>query len=99
MLVLALVIGSYGAWWTSVFVRDALLPRVAVEGTVDRLWESSGPRSIAVHRYLLVNGRTHEATYDVFRRLRRGDIINVEAGAGSNFVLHINRPVYRSISQ
>ncbi len=99
MLVLALVIGSYGAWWTSVFVRDALLPRVAVEGTVDRLWESSGPRSIAVHRYLLVNGRTHEATYDVFRRLRRGDIINVEAGAGSNFVLHINRPVYKSISQ
>ncbi len=99
MLVFALVIGSYGAWWTSVFVRDALLPRVAVEGTVDRLWESSGPRSIAVHRYLLVNGRTHEATYDVFRRLRRGDIINVEAGAGSNFLLRINRPAYRSISQ
>ncbi len=94
MLVLALAVGSHGVWWTSIFVRDALLPRVAVEGMVDRLWESSGPRSIAVHRYL--NGRMYEATYDVFRRLRRGDIINAEAGAGSNFLLRINRPTYGS---
>jgi hypothetical protein len=42
-----------------------------------------------VHRYLSVNGQTFEATYDVFRRLRTGDRINAEAGAGSNVLLRI----------
>ncbi len=76
---------GYAAWWASLFIRDAFLPRVAVQGSVDRLWESSGPRRIAVHRYLSVNG----PTYDVFRRLRTGDRINAEAGAGSNVLLRI----------
>jgi len=89
MLVFTLAVGGYGAWCASLFVRDAFLPRVAVQGRVDRLWESTGPRRIAVHRYLAVNGRTYEATYDVFRRLQTGDSINAEAGQGSNFLLRI----------
>ena len=89
MLVVTLAVGGYGAWWASLFVRDAFLPWVAVQERVDRLWESTGPRRIAVHRYLSVNGQTFEATDDVFRRLRTGDRINAEAGAGSNFLLRI----------
>ncbi len=89
MLAFTLAVGGYGAWCASLFIRDAFLPRVAVQGSVDRLWESSGPRRIAVHRYLSVNGQTFEATYDVFRRLRTGDRINAEAGAGSNVLLRI----------
>ncbi len=89
LLAFALAVGGYGAWWASLFVRDAFLPRVAIQGSVDRLWESTGPRHLAVHRYLSVNGQTYEATYDVFRRLRTGDRINAEAGAGSNFLLRI----------
>lgn len=89
MLVFTLAVGGYGAWCASFFVRDAFLPRVVVHGRVDRLWESTGPRRIAVHRYLSINGQTYEATYDVFRRLRTGDRINAEAGAGSNVLLRI----------
>jgi hypothetical protein len=89
MLAFTLAVGGYGAWCASLFIRDAFLPRVAVQGSVDRLWESTGPRRIAVHRYLSVNGQTYEATYDVFRRLRTGDRINAEAGAGSNVLLRI----------
>ena len=89
MLVFTLAVGGYGAWWTSLFVRDAFLPRVAVRGRVDRLWESTGPRRIAVHRYLLVNGQTYEATADLFRRLQTGDRIDAEAGAGSNVLVRL----------
>ncbi len=89
MLVFALTVGGYGAWCASLFIRDAFLPRVAVQGRVDRLWESTGPRRIAVHRYLAVNGQTYETTYDVFHRLQTGDRINAEAGAGSNVLLRI----------
>jgi hypothetical protein len=89
LLACALVAGGYGAWCASLFVRDAFLPRVAVQGRVDRLWERTGPRRLAVHRYLSVNGQTYEAAYDVFRRRRAGDRINAEAGVGSNFLLRI----------
>ncbi len=89
MLAFTLAVGGYGAWCASLFIRDAFLPRVAVQGSVDRLWESRGPRRIAVHRYLSVNGQTYEATYDVFHRLRTGDRINAEAAAGSNVLLRI----------
>jgi hypothetical protein len=89
MLAFTLAVGGYAAWCASLVIRDAFLPRVAVQGSVDRLWESRGPRRIAVHRYLSVNGQTYEATYDVFRRLRTGDRIHAEAGAGSNVLLRI----------
>jgi hypothetical protein len=45
MLVFTLAVGGYGAWCASLFIRDALLSRVAVQGSVDRLWESTGPRT------------------------------------------------------
>ncbi len=88
LLVLALAAGLYGVVLTREFLGDLFLPRILVEGPVEQLAVRSGPRSIAVHRYVSVGGRSYEVTYDVFTRLRHGVAIRAEAGAGSKMLVN-----------
>jgi len=73
-------------WW---FALDAFGRRERVDGPVEQLWVSAGPRHIAVDRYFVVGGRRYEATADVFHRLRIGMVIHGEAGAGSDKLLRL----------
>jgi hypothetical protein len=87
LLLLALALGFYGSMLTNEFARDLFLSRIIVEGSVERFDVRSGPRRIAVHRYVFVSGRRYEVTYDVFTRLRPGVAIRAEIGAGSGTLL------------
>lgn len=89
LLLLSVAVGTWGGILTSEFLQDAFLPRIRVEGAVERLDVQRGPRSIAVHRYVWVGGRRYEATADVFTRLRHGTWIRAEVGAGSGRLLSI----------
>ncbi len=87
--VVAVGFGTAGLWLSGRFSLDAFGRRERVDGPVERMWVSAGPRHVAVDRYFVVGGRRYEATADVFQRLRIGAVIHGEAGAGSGKLLHI----------
>jgi len=89
LIVVAAGFGTAGLLLGGWFALDAFGRRERVDGPVERIWVSAGPRHVAVDRYFMVGGRRYEATADVFRRLRIGTMIHGEAGAGSGKLLRV----------
>lgn len=87
--VLAAAFGAAGLLLSGRFTLDAFGRRERVDGPVEQMWVSAGPRHVAVDRYFVVGGRRYEATADVFQRLRIGAVIHGEAGAGSGKLLRV----------
>ena len=85
-LVLAMIVtGGFGFYFARIFVADAFYPRIIVNGRVEGLTYNRGraPRLSDI----VINGQTFHATRDLHSRLRRGDYIRAEMGAGSGAVL------------
>ena len=89
MGVVGVAFGIFGVSLGSAFIRDVLLPRVAIEGHVSKKWIYYG-RSGA-HWYVSVDGRTFEVTRDVYTQLRQNDVIRAQVGAGSHAFLGVER--------
>ncbi len=87
LLMLAVGAGIFGVLLVREFAEDLFRPRIAVNGRIERQWVTHSPRSVIIHRYIQVNGRSYEVTYDVYSQLHPGELIVAEAGAGSKKIL------------
>lgn len=89
--VLAIAFTGFAIMTAKTFFLDTFAPRTVIDGRVEQLWITSGPRQLAVHRYAIVDGRSFQVPADVFARLQRGDVIHGEIGAGSQTLLALDR--------
>jgi TRAP-type C4-dicarboxylate transport system permease large subunit len=79
-LFFALAFLTFGLLW----LADFVLPRRQVEGTVDKVYENVS-RS-GWHYHVLIDGRHHPTTADVFTRLRQGDHVRATIGAATGLI-------------
>ncbi len=91
MLILAVLMGSFGLYFARMFVVDAFYPRIIVEGRVEGLRYNRGGRAPRLSD-IAINGQMFHATRDLHAQLRPGDYIRAEIGAGSHVILHWERP-------
>jgi hypothetical protein len=78
--VLAILVASY---W---LIGDLALPRLIVEGRVDRVGSYYSLSRQDVF-FILIDGKRYDTTRDVFLLLKAGDQVRAEVGAGSNVIL------------
>ena len=88
VLTLACAVGSAAIAYA--LYEDIILPRVAIEGRVDRLLTSRD------HYYsptftVVIGGRSFETTGEVLSRVKPGDVVRAEALAGSKIVVRVER--------
>jgi len=88
--IITLLMGGFGCYLGTQFVEDAFLPRLIVAGPVFRITPRYGSRAPRLFDIVIGSEALH-VTHDVASRLRPGDQVRVEVGAGSDALLALRK--------
>jgi hypothetical protein len=90
-ILFGLIVLSFSSYW---LVGDFVFPRLIMEGRVDSVSHSSARWDRFT---IVINGERHNTLRDVYLAVGTGDRVRAELGAGSKYVLRIERlPLARS---
>ena len=80
-----LVTIAFGSYWV---IGDLALPRLIVEGRVDRVSHSGLKKD---NYSIVIDGHAYDTLRDVYLAVNAGDRVRAEIGAGSKTILHAER--------
>ena len=85
MISVGLVMIAFGSYW---MIADLALPRLIVEGRIDRVSHSGLKKD---NYSIVIDGHAYDTLRDIYLAMNVGDRVRAEVGAGSKTILHAER--------